>query len=414
MGVVNMISIIIGWCTLIFALFIFGGIGFKDRYIQPGIILFFSGILIAVGGSNYSFDNPDLYPGMALLGFLGLIVGVAMFAIESKRNHVLNKEIAQRQAEVIGATMLDRFFVECVLMEANDFSKQKNIQKAQLLAEKYNLEYQNGIEELYQQGLNKHKAVSQRLILNRIEEKRAEELEVFNVLNKYSDFIGKDKRIAMLSDIADKLRKKAKSQDYYADMLIRSGQQKERNWATWGGIAEGIAGVGAGVSTAVDIQMKNMQIRAENEKHLQAALPSYMFTTRSAEVNHKNADSIMKEIENFKLKLISDEPATELMKMISFNNTDVSVSETGAAMICTFASLDPKFRIFDDVSAVVDGTIIAEIYDGNQLCGTAQLVLPLYGLGQNIPLKGICINCCKPGKNYTVEFVPKNLWAMEK
>lgn len=137
-----MISIIIGWCTLIFALFIFGGIGFKDRYIQPGIILFFSGILIAVGGSNYSFDNPDLYPGMALLGFLGLIVGVAMFAIESKRNHVLNKEIAQRQAEVIGATMLDRFFVECVLMEVNDFSKQKNIQKAQLLAEKYNLEYQ--------------------------------------------------------------------------------------------------------------------------------------------------------------------------------------------------------------------------------------------------------------------------------
>ena len=99
---------------------------------------------------------------------------------------------------------------------------------------------------------------------------------------------------------------------------------------------------------------------------------------------------------------------------ISFSNTDVLVSETGAAMVCTSATLDPKFKIFDDVPAVVDGTIIAKIYDGDQLCGTAQLVLPMYGLGQNIPLNGICIDCCKPGKNYTAKFIAKNLWAMEK
>ena len=90
------------------------------------------------------------------------------------------------------------------------------------------------------------------------------------------------------------------------------------------------------------------------------------------------------------------------------------VSETGAAMVCTSASLDSKFRIFDDVPAIVDGTIIAKIYDGDQLCGTAQLVLPMYGLGQNIPLNGICIDCCKPGKSYTAKFTAKNLWAMEK
>ena len=256
--------------------------------------------------------------------------------------------------------------------------------------------------------------VSQRFVLNRLEEKRAEERQEFERLNKYSDLEGKAKRIAMLTDRAVELRKEAKSQDQYADMLMRSGQQKERDWATWGGIADGIAGFGAGVSTAVDIQMQNMQIRAENEKRRQAALPGYMFMTNSAQGNRRNADEIMKEIENFKLKLVSDEPAAELMKKISFSNTDVLVSETGAAMVCTSATLDPKFKIFDDVPAVVDGTIIAKIYDGDQLCGTAQLVLPMYGLGQNIPLNGICIDCCKPGKNYTAKFTAKNLWAMEK
>lgn len=122
----------------------------------------------------------------------------------------------------------------------------------------------------------------------------------------------------------------------------------------------------------------------------------------------------MQEVENIKLKLVADVPAAELMKKITFSNTDVLVSETGAAMVCTSASLDPNFRIFEDVPAVVDGTIVAKIYDGDQLSGTAQLVLPVFGLGQNIPLNGICLDCCKPGKHYTVKFAAKNLWAMEK
>lgn len=387
--------------------------GVKGKLMGQGAILIVAGACIGIGG-NPARDMPNGSPGMVALGFLGIAAVILMFVLDNKKNAATKKEAAQKQAEVIGATMLDRFFVECVLSEADDFSKPKNKQRAQLLADKYNLKYPNGIEELYKQGLNGHKVVSQRFVLNRLEEKRAEERQEFERLNKYSDLEGKAKRIAMLTDRAAELRKEAKSQDHYADMLMRSGQQKERDWATWGGIADGIAGFGAGVSTAVDIQMQNMQIRAENEKRRQAALPGYMFMTNSAQGNRRNADEIMKEIENFKLKLISDEPAAELMKKISFSNTDVLVSETGAAMICTSATLDPKFKIFDDVPAVVDGTIIAKIYDGDQLCGTAQLVLPVYGLGQNIPLNGICIDCCKPGKNYTAKFIAKNLWAMEK
>lgn len=387
--------------------------GVKGKLMGQGAILIVAGACIGIGG-NPARDMPNGSPSMVALGFLGIAAVILMFVLDNKKNAAAKKEAAQKQAEVIGATMLDRFFVECVLSEVHDFSKDKNKQRAQLLADKYNLKYPNGIEELFEQGLNGHKVVSQRFVLNRLEEKRAEERQEFERLNKYSDLTGKAKRIAMLTDRAAELRKEAKNQDQYANMLMRSGQQKERDWATWGGIADGIAGFGAGVSTAVDIQMQNMQIRAENEKRRQAALPGYMFMTNSAQGNRRNADEIMKEIENFKLKLVSDESAAELMKKISFSNTDVLVSETGAAMVCTSATLDPKFKIFDDVPAVVDGTIIAKIYDGDQLCGTAQLVLPMYGLGQNIPLNGICIDCCKPGKNYTAKFTAKNLWAMEK
>ena len=64
----------------------------------------------------------------------------------------------------------------------------------------------------------------------------------------------------MLTDRAAELRAEAKSQDQYAQMLMRSGQQKERDWALWGGVADGIAGFGAGVSTAIDLQMLSMRL----------------------------------------------------------------------------------------------------------------------------------------------------------
>lgn len=397
-----------------FSLLVYGWLsGPKGKLMRQCAILLAAGICIGIGG-NPARDMPNGSPGMVVLGFLGIAAVILWIVLDNIKNAPAKKEAAQKKAEVIGATMLDRFFVECVLSEADDFSKPKNKQRAQLLADKYNLKYPNGIEELYEQGLNGHKVVSQRLVLNRLEKKRAEELQEFERLNKYADLTGKDKRIAMLTDRATELRKKAEEQARAASAFMQIGQQKERDWATWGGIANGIAGVGAGVSTALDVQAQNMQIRAENEKRRQAAIPVFSSLLDSSSSKHRDADAIMKEIENFKLKLMSDEPSAELMKKISFNNTDVLVSETGAAKICTSATLDPEFKIFDDVPTVVDGTIIAKIYDGDQLCGTAQLVLPMYGLGLNIPLEGICIDCCKPENKYTVKFTAKNLWAMEK
>lgn len=358
----------------------------------PGLIIILIGIYILT----------EFYMGALI--FLGALL---LYAVTSR------KKKKGATAKIIGGTNLDRFFVECVLAEVNDFSKPKNVQKAQLLAEKYKLKYPKGIEALYQQGLKAHEEVSQQFVLNRLEVKRAEERQEFDRLNKYADLTGRDKRIAMLCDRAGELSREAKTQESAADLSMRYGQQKERDWAIWGGAASGLAGFGAGVSTAVDIQMKNMEIRAENEKRRQAALPVYMSLSGSARDNRKHAEAILKEAADVRQKLVSDNKAENLMNLITFSNTDVLVSETGAAMVCTLASAKPNFKIFDDVPAVIDGTIIAKIYEGNQLCGTAQLVLPIYGLGQKIPLNGICIDCCKPGKQYHVKFTAQNLWAME-
>ena len=112
--------------------------GVKGKLMLQGVILIVAGACIGIGG-NPARDMPNGSPGMVAIGFLGIAGVVAKIVIDNKKNAGARKEAAQKQAEIIGATMLDRFFVECVLAEANDFTKPKNKQKAQLLADKYNL-----------------------------------------------------------------------------------------------------------------------------------------------------------------------------------------------------------------------------------------------------------------------------------
>lgn len=372
-----------------------------------------SGGLLSVFATP-SKDYPNGSPTAVVLGFIGLMASTAMIISNIMKNNVAKKEKEQRGAESIGETTLDRFFVECVLADANDFSIPKNVQRAQLLANKYKLGYPNGIQKLYAQGLEGHKKVTEIFKSNLIEEQRAQERDQYVKLNKYADLIGKDKPIAMLRDKASQLRKEAEAAVELADMWMSSGQQKERDWATWGGIAEGIGGIGAGIATAVDIQMENMQIRKENEQRKQAVLPEYKNLMELANKNTRKADMAMHEIELLNLKLISDDPKEKLLERISFSNTKVQVTETGAAMVSTSATLDSNFTIFDDVPAIVDGTIIAKVYDGDKLCGRAQLVLPVNGLGQNIKLNGISPTGYHLNKKYSVKFEARNLWAMEK
>ena len=71
-------------------------------------------------------------------------------------------------------------------------------------------------------------------------------------------------------------------------------------------------------------------------------------------------------------------------------------------------------KIFDDVDAVIDGSINAEINDGDELIGTAPIVLPKDGIQGVVKVTGMCLFCGVFGKKYTVKFTNRKLWAIEK
>lgn len=315
---------------------------------------------------------------------------------------------------VIGGTNLDRFFIECVLSGCQDFTKEKNVAKAQLLAEKYNLSYDTGIAELFAQGMKAHEQISGEIDNDRLSKLREAEKQEYDELNRYADLYGRNKKIAMLTNRMHELRENADALEKGAKMLIRSTQQREGDWATWGGVASGIAGVGAGVATALDIQAQNAQIRAQNEANMRAAIPAYMNVTGSAYKNRENADLIERQIGWMNEKLVSDMSAHEVMGLLEVINATIDVSETGAFKVTATVKPKTKLYIYGDVEAVADGTIIANIYDGTQKIGSAKMVLPVDGVCDAVGVVGMGLDGAKRFKEYTIEFAAHKMWLIEK
>lgn len=233
---------------------------------------------------------------------------------------------------------------------------------------------------------------------------------------KYEGITGREKRITMLTAERAALLQKADTLKSGAKAVMNASQQKEKDWAVHGGIANGIAGPAAGAVTALNIQAQNAQIRAQNKANLQAYAPMIMTSYKGAASYESQARGIAETIENAKTKLLAKDDAQTCLKRLAFTDTKVDVSETGTCTVTTNVALTEPFAIFEDVKAVIDGTVITKIYDEEILVGTAALVLPSRGIGyyhNPYPLKGMCLYCGEKDRNYRVEFAAVNLWAME-
>ena len=328
-------------------------------------------------------------------------------------NNIPAKTIELPRLTEIGDSKLDRFFVECVLSGCNDFTLEKNVAKAELFAKKYLVAYPNGIEETFNLAFSAHIELNEQIKLNKLSEKKKEEQALCFKLNKYSDLHGKEKKNKMLTDKMHELLEKAKLLDEGARMLMKSTQQREKDWALWGGVADGIAGVGAGVMTALEIQTQNAQIRAENEARRAAALPAYYNITNNASQNRSNASKIQKELLLLREKLVSDMPAEDVFHKLRFENTSIEISETGAFTVSATVSPKEKLFIYGDVPAVADGTIIAHVFENGKEIGKAYMVLPVDGVSKQTGIIGMSLSEANIGQKHTIEFSADNLWLME-
>ena len=312
-----------------------------------------------------------------------------------------------------------QFYKECIEKGIEDIFSPANNQKAELIAKRLgckgceNLaDYFEEGRKLYTQAEDQGKAAEEQ---KKLAELRSAEKEKYDGLTKYASFEGREKRVAILSDTQRQYYKKAAELEKGMRLLTHASQQKEINWATHGGIASGIAGGAAGLAVAIDAQVKNAQIRAQNEANMRALIPGTLAVHKSAGEYRQAAKDLQVSIDDAKIKLVADTPKDEVFSKLDIRVNQIAISETGAFTIQVSVKLTDDLTIFDNVQAVADGTLSANLYQEGHNVGNALLVLPTFGVDRTEAIiEGICLSGAKQGIPYEVQFTPHLLWEMEK
>ena len=361
-----------------------------------GVIALFSSVLV---GAFIGIPADDMIVFFAV-SILCLCAWAFFFYVKISENYKKSKK-----------ELYEKFYKECEKENIKNIHNSFQAQKAILIAKKLNMK-----EKEYTDIVSLYEKVQKDILDEKQQTLLKQQRQEFDALNKYSDIYGRDKRIKMLTDLRNTYEQQSQLLHRAACGIVDASQQKEIDWALHGGIASGLAGGAAGIATAIDKQLKNAQIREQNEANLKAVSHSVLNYEDASMVYSKKARDMQSLIDEAKVKVVSDIPSTEVMKYLSFSNTSVNISETKSFTVTTTVKTNSPVEIMGE-KAVVDGTVIATMYQNGNKVGSAVLVFPVLGVYSKAQLKGMCIFAATimPNEPYDIKFeASTNLWIMEK
>ena len=200
-------------------------------------------------------------------------------------------------------------------------------------------------------------------------------------------------------------------------------QQKTSDWAFLGGIADGLAGPGAGAAVALNVMAENAKIEAENQRKREGALKIvHGFQNDSIRIGAERTDleKAASILEN-ELKELEKKVVLSNLKAETFNTefevVKKLVQKTDTNLLKVSIDLENLSNpdVPDGVRIVADGTLLAKIYTGKTYVGEAIVPLPLYGIEcrKAETITGYCPMYMEGNREYTVTLEPNNLWLME-
>ena len=259
-----------------------------------------------------------------------------------------------------------------------------------------------------------------------------EQTEYQGVAHSVKMLYGVNKRNAMLDDLINKLKGKIRKYEEGREAMLKVGilmassvtQESKKDWATLGGIADGLAGPGAGFAVASAAMRENEAIEERNRRARESG--SKMLLDMYSHANSLNGEiSDMKralsKLEGYRKatesKVVMSEYSTEeIYKKLYVKSRTVRRSDGGK---CSELELVVKNNfvadIPDGVAVAVDGTIDAEIFFGRTLVDRICVPLPLFGIrqGESEKLLAYSSKYVKADGEYTVKLHPNKLWIVE-
>ena len=256
-----------------------------------------------------------------------------------------------------------------------------------------------------------------------------EELLNMHLANETATLYGTDKRLLMIDKTLARIRERIndyiEGQKALASLSyhisVSAKQEPTKDWAFLGGLAEGIAGAGAGVAVAANAMQANRAIEHRNLLAREAAMQTAREFSDSALNLSTNIDNLknqeklmMYHRDDATTKMIFDDYSTEeIFSKLSFStNVDKTKSGTGLKLMLEVTN-NFKIETPEWLHVAVDGTLSADIYSGDTHVSTINVCLPLFGVATKEMVVAYSESYIEAEVEYTVEIKPNTLWITE-
>lgn len=195
--------------------------------------------------------------------------------------------------------------------------------------------------------------------------------------------------------------------------------KRSNNWAYHGGIASAIAGPAAGIMMASEAKKREDEANQRNAEL--SAINLQLFALKAQRLKSEEAE-LGEELHCWKNALGSTKYQLEewqdsdhLLKILSPKVKYYHSSETGAVKLNISFEKTVDFKIYGEKRAYIDGSVLVEFWNNNELCGSAICCLPYGGTSKDCESKCFCIQTqpLNGSKKYSIRFKPNKLWAME-
>lgn len=324
------------------------------------------------------------------------------------------------------------FYLKCKKEGITDSKSEVNIARIYVVAENnFISDDKDKILNMYEMGLEEFKQEKKQKRLDALQKKvdalKKDEDEQIAIAKKISELVGKEKPKYYYKIEYEKLTHELcelddlKNSVYnYGLSSVKAGTIKEKDWATYGGIASGIAGEAAGVVTALNIQQQNAEIRTHNEnlikQNAQFQLSARSNIDNAKDELYKKREPIKTRLDNLSKRLVEFPSEIELLERLNPKIIEKMVTETKSIKISV--RVEPVNQIiYGSVNAIADGSFKIFIIDQNDdIVDEAYFNLPKDGAVSQCIITGYStkrIYKKKDLRSYRFVCIPANLCLIE-
>ena len=360
-------------------------------------------LLPGFGATVMGIIMQEIIPAVVGLPFIAL--GIVFFLIDKKYRSIWWEHKNKYEAQKAEKQKI-RFYNECMNQGVRHMQSPAYRKKAALIAEQLGIQTTDAVslfEAAYKVVEKKESAAL----------KQSEQM-AYDALTSYAECVGYDKKITMLKDMITV--KNGEIEELLSPAVnAEFSKKREHDWAVHGGIASGIAGPVAGLAAAVRVSQANAQIRQNNARLAELQYKYLGVVAGDVQKLNRQIESLEGRISAHRTKVIPETSEIQIMSNLNIVVQETSISQTGAFLIKASVKCNTPVSIYNELPGVIDGTIAADLYQENQLVGTALMSLPVDGVDcKPVTVEGMGLSGANRLKGYTIKFRPYHLWEIEK